>query len=88
MNCTFPLAVYGLQDAYSGYALDLKLRPQNYWKVVFTTLDLQHLYESKGEICTPVNFNLSLLSPNRFSPLLYTHTFLPNLTCGLSEIEK
>ena len=25
MNSTFPLAVYGLQDAYSGYILYLKL---------------------------------------------------------------
>ena len=31
---------------------------------------LKHLYESKGEICTPVNVSLSLLSPDHFFPPL------------------
>ena len=53
MNSTFPLAVYGLQDAYSGYILYLKLWILNSDPKIIRRWYLQHLYESKGEICTP-----------------------------------
>ena len=68
MNCTFPLAVYGLQDAYSGYILYLKLWTSNSDPKIIGRWYLQHLYESKGEICRPVKFNVSLLFPNPFFP--------------------
>ncbi|XP_068674224.1 uncharacterized protein [Montipora foliosa] len=47
MNCTFPLAVYGLQDAYSGYILYLKLWTSNSDPKIIGRWYLQHLYESK-----------------------------------------
>ena len=78
MNSTFPLAVYGLQDAYSGYILYLKLWTSNSDPKIIGRWYLQHLYESKGEICTPVNFNLGLLYPNPFlSSPVHTHVFSP-----------
>ena len=74
MNCTFPLAVYGLQDVYSGYILYLKLWTSNSDPKIIGRWYLQHLYESKGEICALVNVNLSLLSPNPFFPSpVHTH---------------
>ena len=74
MKCIFPLTGYGLQDAYSGYVLYLKLWTSNSDPKHIVRWYLKHLYESKGEICTPVNVNLSLLSPDPFFPALEKRT--------------
>ncbi|XP_028412940.1 uncharacterized protein LOC114535818 [Dendronephthya gigantea] len=47
MNYTFPLAVYGLQDAYSGYILYLKLWTSNSDPKIVGRWYLEHLYKSK-----------------------------------------
>ena len=64
MNYTFPLAVYGLQDAYSGYILYLKLWTSNSDPKIIGRWYLEHLYESKGKkynciYLVPVTVNLT-----------------------------
>ena len=63
MNCTFPLTGYG-----PWYVLYLKLWTSNSDPKLIGRWYLKHLYGSKGEICTPVNVNLSLLFPDPFFP--------------------
>ena len=48
MNNTFPLAVYGLQDVFSGYILYLKLWPSNSDPKLIGRWYLEYLYESRG----------------------------------------
>ncbi len=48
MNYTFPLAVYGLQDAFSGYILYLKLWTSNSDPKLIGRWYLEHLYKTKG----------------------------------------
>ena len=48
MNNTFPLAVYGLQDVFSGYILYLKLWPSNSDPKVIGKWYLEYLYKSRG----------------------------------------
>ena len=48
MNNTFPLAVYGLQDVFSGYILYLKLWPSNSDPKLIARWYLEYLYESRG----------------------------------------
>ena len=55
MNSTFPLAVYGLQDAFSGYILYLKLWTTNSDPKLIGRWYMDHLYKTKGKIC-PLNF--------------------------------
>ena len=45
MNNTFPLAVYGLQDVFSGYILYLKLWPSNSDPKLIARWYLEYLYE-------------------------------------------
>ena len=59
MNSTFPLAVYGLQDAYSGYILYLKLWTSNSDPKIIGRWYLEHLYVSKGENYMSVYINVS-----------------------------
>ena len=47
---TFPLAVYGLQDVFSGRILFLKLWPSNSDPKLIGKWYLQHLYDCKGTI--------------------------------------
>jgi len=48
MNNTFPLAVYGLQDVFSGYILYLKLWTTNSDPMLVGRWYLEHLYKTKG----------------------------------------
>ena len=48
MNNTFPLAVYGLQDVFSGYILYLKVWPSNSDPKLIARWYLEYLYESRG----------------------------------------
>ena len=48
MNNRFPLAVYGLQDVFSGYILYLKLWPSNSDPKLIARWYLEYLYESRG----------------------------------------
>lgn len=48
MNNKFPLAVYGLQDVFSGYILYLKLWPSNSDPKLIARWYLEYLYESRG----------------------------------------
>ena len=50
MNSTFPLAVYGLQDAFSGYILYLKLWTTNSDPKLIGRWYMDHLYKTKGNI--------------------------------------
>ena len=50
MNSTFPLAVYGLQDAFSGYILYLKLWTTNSDPKLIGRWYMDHLYKTKGKI--------------------------------------
>ncbi|XP_027044929.1 uncharacterized protein LOC113672779 [Pocillopora damicornis] len=47
MNSTFPLAVYGLQDAFSGYILYLKLWTTNSDPKLIGRWYMDHLYKTK-----------------------------------------
>lgn len=47
MNYTFPLAVYGLQDAFSGYILYLKLWTSNSDPKLIGRWYLEHLYQTR-----------------------------------------
>ncbi|CAH3159193.1 unnamed protein product, partial [Porites lobata] len=47
MNNKFPLAVYGLQDVFSGYILYLKLWPSNSDPKLIARWYLEYLYESR-----------------------------------------
>lgn len=49
MNSTFPLAIYGLQDAFSGYILYLKLWPSNSNPKLFGCWYMEHLYRTKSK---------------------------------------
>ena len=44
MNSTFPLAKYGLQDAFSGYIHYLKIWPGNSHPKCIASWYLEHLY--------------------------------------------
>ena len=46
---TFPLAVYGMQDVFSGFLLYLKLWTSNSDPKLTARWYLEHLYESKGK---------------------------------------
>lgn len=48
MNSTFPLAVYELQDVFSGYILYLKLWTSNSDLKLVGRWYLEHLYKTKG----------------------------------------
>ena len=48
-NNTFPLAVYGLQDVFSGYVLYLKLWPSNSDPKLIARWYVEYLYESRGK---------------------------------------
>ena len=48
MNNTFPLAVYGLQDVFSGYILYLKVWPSNSDPKLIARWYLEYLYKSRG----------------------------------------
>ena len=50
MNSTFLLAVYGLQDAFSGYILYLKLWTTNSDPKLIGRWYMDHLYKTKGNI--------------------------------------
>ena len=50
MNSTFPLAVYGLQDAFSGYILYLKLWTRNSDPKLIGRWYMDHLYSTKGNL--------------------------------------
>ena len=50
MNSTFPLAVYGLQDAFSGYILYLKLWTTNSDPQLIGRWYMDHLYSTKGNL--------------------------------------
>ena len=50
MNSTFPLAVYGLQDAFSGYILYLKLWTTNSDPKLIGRWYMDQLYKTKGKI--------------------------------------
>ena len=50
MNSTFPLAVYGLQDAFSGYILYLKLWTTNSDPKLIGRWYMDHLYSTKGNL--------------------------------------
>ena len=45
---TFPLAVYGRQDAFSGYILYLKLWTSNSDPKLIGRWHLEHLYKTRG----------------------------------------
>ena len=47
MNSTFPLAIYGLQDAFSGYILYLKVWSSNSNPKLIGRWYLEHLYQTK-----------------------------------------
>jgi hypothetical protein len=49
MNSTFPLAIYGLQDAFSGYILYLKLWPGNSDPKLIGRWYMEHLYNVKSK---------------------------------------
>ena len=50
MNSTFPVAVYGLQDAFSQCILYLKLRTTNSHPKLIGRWHMDHLYGTKGNL--------------------------------------
>ena len=48
MKNTFPLAVYGLQDVFSGYIIYLKLWTSNSDPKLVGRWYLEHLYRTRG----------------------------------------
>ena len=62
MNSTFPLAVYGLQDAFSGYILYLKLWTSNSDPKLIGRWYMDHLYSTKGNLSCVNNLNTCMHS--------------------------
>ena len=50
MKDTFPLAVYGMQDVFSGYILYLKLWNSNSNPKLVGRWYLEHLYNTRGNL--------------------------------------
>ena len=50
MKDTFPLAIYGMQDVYSGYILYLKVWASNSNPKLIGRWYLEHLYDTKGTV--------------------------------------
>lgn len=61
MRDTFPLAVYGLQDVFSGFILFLKLWTSNSDPKLIGRWYLEHLYNTRGmRNCIDIYYVLSV----------------------------
>lgn len=72
MNSTFPLAVYGLQDAFSGYILYLKLWTTNSDPKLIGHWFMDHLYSTKGNLSCFNNICIEIAIQFKRA-LLYAH---------------